>query len=199
MTLDKRFVLNALLQHNFFTAQKKGKEEVPPIFSSAAFTPAIARKLVAGKSRKADGYQGYDAVDYKLTRFNAVSRSSSIPHPTAYASLSLCIHDCWDKLDYIVKNPNSFIKPRKHSDGRVIIMDYEESLDKSRHHLRSTFGRRFIVHTDISNFFPSVYSHAISWASTGFSRAKKYKSRKYRSRWFNQLDERVRLTKRNET
>ena len=91
------------------------------------------------------------------------------------------------------------IRPREHSDGRIIIMDYEKSFEKTRRNLVKSFGRRFMVHTDIANFFPSVYSHAISWATVGFSHAKKHKSWKHKAEWFNQLDEKVRFTKRNET
>ena len=199
MSVDGDFVLRALLQHNFFPTQKKSKEELPPVFSSDAFTPDVANKLAAGKARKADGYQGYDAVEYKLTRFNGVARSCSIAHPMAHAQLALCIRDHWDKLDYVAKNKVSMIRPREHSDGRVIIMDYEKSFEKTRRTLVKSFGRRFIVHTDISNFFPSVYTHAIPWAAVGLPHAKKHKPPKYKSEWFNVLDEMVRLTKRNET
>ena len=199
MSVDRDFVLKALLQHNFLPIQKRGREELPPILSSESLSPDVARELVKGKARKAQGYVGYDAVDYKLTRFNGVSRSCSIPHPTAHAHLALCIHEHWDKLDYIAKNKNSMIRPCEHSDGRIIIMDYEKSFEKTRRNLAKSFGRRFLVHTDISNFFPSVYSHAIPWATVGFAHAKKNNSAKHKVEWFNQLDERVRLTKRGET
>lgn len=132
MSVDGDFVLRALLQHNYFPTQKKSKEELPPVLSSEAFTPAVAKKLAAGKTRKADGYQGYDAVEYKLTRFNGVARSCSIAHPMAHAQLALCIHEHWDKLDYVSKNKISMIRPREHSDGRIIIMDYEKSFEKTR-------------------------------------------------------------------
>lgn len=199
MSVDSDFLISALLQHNFFPTQKKNKEELPPVLCSESFTPDVARKLVAGKARKVNGYQGYDAVEYKLTRFNGVARSCAIPHPMAYAHLALCIHEHWDKLDYIIKNKNSLIRPCTHSDGRIIIMDYEKSFEKTQRNLAKSFGRRFLVHTDISNFFPSVYSHAIPWATVGFDHAKKHKPPKHKAEWFNQLDEKIRLTKRGET
>lgn len=169
------------------------------MFSSETFTPDIAKKLLAGKIRKSSDYQGYDSVDYQLTRFNGVSRSCTIPHPVGYADLVVCIHDSWDKLDYVSSNKNSLIRPREHKDGRLIIMDYERSFEKTKRTLRSSFGRRFMAHTDISNFFPSVYSHAVPWATVGFEHAKKHKGPKHKGEWFNQLDEKLRKTKRNET
>lgn len=196
MSLDKDIVLTGLLQHNFLPTQKKAREELPPIFSSISFTVDAARKLANGTRRTASGFQGYDAVDYRLTRFNGVSRSCSIPHPTAYANLSLCIHEHWDKIEYISSNDNSHIRPRQHTDGRILIMDYERSTEKTLRSLARSFGRRFIAHTDIANCFPSVYSHAIPWALVGIDHAKRHRSR---SEWFNQLDEKSRSLKRNET
>ncbi len=199
MSVDKDFVLSSLLQHNFLPMQKKDKEEMPPIFSSVTFTPETAKKILAGKMRKSSDYQGYDAVDYKLTRFNGVSRSCAIPHPAGYADLAHCLHDYWDKLDYITANTNSLIRPRQHGDGRLVIMDYERSFEKTARSLRASFGRRFMVNTDISNCFPSIYSHAVPWATVGFDHAKKHKPPKFKGEWFNQLDEKLRKLKRNET
>ena len=199
MSVDKDFVLAGLLQHNFLPMQKKAKEEMPPVFSSVTFTPEVAKKLVAGKPRKVEGYQGYDSVDYKLTRFNGVSRICSIPHPTGYAHLALCIHEHWDKLDYIAANKNSLIRPCHHTDGRLIIMDYEKSFEKTKRNLRGAFGRRFMAHTDVANCFPSIYTHAIPWATVGFDHAKKHAKPIHATEWFNQLDKKVRCLKRNET
>ena len=172
---------------------------MPPIFSSAAFTPIVAGALLSGKCRKSSDYQGYDSAEYKLTRFNGVSRSCSIPHPVAYADLALCIHDNWDKLDYIVRNKNSLIRPREHADGRLVVMDYERSIEKTTRSLQLAFGRRFVVHTDVANCFPSIYSHAVSWGLVGIDHAKKHKPPKYKAEWFNRLDEKLRQLKRNET
>ena len=199
MSVHKDFVLSSLLQHNFLPMQKRDKEEMPPIFSSETFTPAVAKMLVAGKIRKSSDYQGFDAVDYKLTRFNGVSRSCSIPHPVGYAALVHCIHQHWDKLAYVTTNKNSLIRPHAHEDGRLVIMNYEPPFAKTKRSLRASFGHRFMVHTDISNCFPSIYSHAVPWATVGFDHAKKYKPPAHKSEWFNLLDEKLRKLKRNET
>lgn len=197
MSVDKDFVLNALLRHNYLPMQKHDREEVPPVFSSESFLPNAACKLVQAQQR--NGSIGWDAIEYRLTRFNGVSRSLAIPHPLAYAHLCLCIHENWEHLDYIEKNETSLIRPHQHKDGRLIIMDYEESIEKAQRSANLGFGRRFLVHTDISNCFPSIYSHAIPWATVGFAHAKAHKPPKHKAEWFNQLDEKLRWMKRNET
>ena len=195
MSLEPDFVLEALLGENFLPAQSSDREELPPVLASSTFTPDVARSLVTNVHR--DAGLGYDSVEYKLTRFNGVPRISSILHPVAYAHLALCIHKNWDKLEYITENTNSMIVPRQHEDGRICSMGaYGGSLSDSTRILAMSFGKRFTAHTDISNFYPSIYSHAIPWALVGFNFAKKYRTR---GRWFNQLDENVRRTRRNET
>lgn len=198
MSVDKDFVLAALLQHNFLPAQSPDCEELPPILSSRSFSVKAARKLAASSGHRPKGYEGYDAVEYRLTRFNGVSRCCSIPHPTAYAKLALRIYEYWDKkLHFIADNEHSVIRPRHHSDGRIIIMDdYGTESTKASRNLTDSFGRRFFVRTDISNCFPSIYSHTIPWALVGMKTAKLNRDP---NEWFNQLDEKTRKLKRNET
>jgi len=201
MSVDKDFVLSALLQHNFFPVQSRDKDEMPPVFSSLLFTPEIARKLVRGNKRSSKDYPGYDAIDYRRTKFSGVYRNLSIPHPFAYADLSLCIHDNWHQLEYIATNKNSMIRPRRNRDGRLIIMYYKETAnkpinEKTEWHLRSAFGKRFMVNTDISSFFPTIYSHAIPWAIKGLKYAKGHRAT---TEWFNKFDAKLTSLKRNET
>jgi len=195
MTLDKNFVLDALIRWNYLPTQREAREELPPVFCAGHFTVEVAQELAKLDSRK----EGYDQVEYRLTRFNNVSRPLSLPHPLAHAKLCFAIHANWEQIEYIADNPSSGIKPQAHADGRLIIMDYEPTVAKSVRLLGHAFGKRFKIHTDISNCFPSIYSHAVPWALVGFPEAKSKKPPKFKAEWFNQLDENLRLTKRNET
>lgn len=192
MSLDKKFLLKALLQYNYFPSQKKNKEELPPTLNSKSLTPKISEKLVKLSYRKG----GYDQVEYKLTRYNNVPRPLSIPHPMTYAKLCQSLHDNWEKLEYITQTENSLIIPKEHNDGRIIVMDYENTKETIERHIKLSFNKKFYVNTDISNFFPSIYSHSIPWALVGFDTAKKERGTE---KWFNQIDFYQRLTKRNET
>ena len=167
MSIDKQFVLDALLQHNFMPHQKEEKEDVPPIITSDSFSETVAKSLVKIKESSSRKARGYDAVEYKLTRFNGVPRVLSIPHPKAYANLALSISNNWAQLEYIAKNSISKIIPQRHRDGRLIIMDYGNRFPKAQDALSLSFGYRYIVRTDISNFYPSIYSHSIPWALVG--------------------------------
>ena len=111
-------VLNGLLQHNFFPSQKELKEDLPPSISSQSFTKEIAELLIECPDSRAKS-MGYDCMEYKLTRFNGVSRLCSIPHPKPYAQLAYVIHHNWHHLEYIVRNSNSRMKPRSRWKGEL--------------------------------------------------------------------------------
>jgi len=194
LPVTSKLLLNALLRYNYLPFQKKDRGELPPVFSSVTFSPETAKKLIHAVQRK---NEGWDCVEYRLTRFNGVPRIVSIPHPLAYAHLCICLHDNWKSLRYIERNQQSEVRPKTHKDGRVIIMDYGELPEKNRHLVESSFARRFVVHTDIANCFPNIYSHAIPWATVGLAAAKTAKTNP--NTWFNQLDKKVRWCKRNET
>lgn len=193
-------VLKGLLQHNYLPTTRPGKEELPPIFTSESFTPDVARQLVeAERLANAKGRKGgYDQLEYRLTRFNSVSRLLSIPHPFAHAELCIELHEHWAKFAYISINQNSQIKPRPHDDGRLIVMTgYGGATGKSQRSLDSSFGKRYLVRTDIANCFPSIYSHAIPWALVGHESAKKNKLN--HDEWFNKIDKKFRASRRDET
>ena len=95
-------ILSALLQHNFLPQQKVDREELPPVFTSVSFSEPTAQSLVGKGTEFAKRQKdGYDVVEYKLTRFNGAVRTLSIPHPAAYANLALSISNNWNQLLYI--------------------------------------------------------------------------------------------------
>ena len=47
-------------------------------------------------------------------------------------------------------------------------------------------GKKYLVEADISNCFPSIYTHALSWALVGKSTAKK--TQRDKTLWYNKLD-----------
>ena len=193
MAVNRTFLLKALLQYNYFPLQRRNREEIPPPLNSTSLTPQIAKLIDALDCRKG----GYDQIKYKLTRYNNIPRILSIPHPIPYIKLSYEIFNNWNNLNYILNTNNSVIIPRSHSDGRIIIMDYEKSRKRIERHTKLSFKHKFYVYTDIANFYPSIYSHSITWALVGFTKAKKKRGK--RNLWFNKIDTYQRCIKRNET
>jgi hypothetical protein len=199
MAISKAQLLESLIRHNYFPAQKRTKEEMPPVFSTNSLILSVAKQIHDAKRRTSKNYAGYDFVEYKATKFNNVPRYFGIPHPKAQIDLAYVIASSWRLLKDATNSDQSYIKPRHHTDGRVFVMDYEQSYLKSIRHLDSSFNNHFFVKTDISSCFPSLYTHALPWALVGLDRAKKKKGPKWKRKWFNRLDEAARWQRRNET
>jgi hypothetical protein len=192
--LDYEFIKSALIRHNYFPYQRKNAEELPPVFSSEGLTDDLIETILDLPYKRKS--KGYDSISYRATRFNNISRPITIPHPKPYIDLVEALSRNWDKFNSIEKNPKSIIRPREHDDGRIIVMDYETTAEKIETRLRNSFGTKYVVHSDIKNFYPSIYSHSIPWALIGIEEAKKKRNRNF---WFNQIDQKIRRTNRCET
>ena len=122
---DKDYVYNALLRYNYLPLAGKEVDDIPfEVFSTEGFTPVIANELLQECQDTRRKVGGYDQIEYRLARFNNVTRLMHIPHPLSYAHLCKCISENWDKLKHICENKNSHLKPRKYdnaekNNGRV--------------------------------------------------------------------------------
>lgn len=207
---DKDYIYRGLLGYNYFPMVSQNRDGTPPVFSTVDFTPEVADEML---NQLKDRRKGYDQIEYRVNRFNNVTRLMQIPHPLPYARLCQCILKNWNKLKHICENPNSRLKPAKHDDKKVFKSIYNEASDYNENDFRVliienqnlsdlmsnvvlTRGKFYRVKVDISLFFPSIYTHSIPWALVGHSEAKANKSSR---KWYNQLDRYQRQIKRNET
>lgn len=211
--LDETYVYEALLQFNYFPMVRDKRDDISPFFNTQKLSVDIANNLCAHDVTGRQKNRGFDQIEYRGTRFNGAARLMHIPHPYPYTQLCECIRDNWDKLDYVHQNTRSQIKPIRHDDsrilvmkrydeaeeivsGRLVVMEKEQFPEDTERFLKLCSGASFKVEADVSSCFPSIYSHAIPWALVGHQAAKKDRER---TTWFNQLDEKQRQLKRNET
>lgn len=164
--LDDEYVTRALLQSQYFPHVKKDGEELPPIFSSKSFSMTAAERLRATKPKPMAW------VEFRTRRFDGLMRRLGIPHPVPYARLVLHIRDHWGDLVPRLESEHAQIRPTWHDDGRIIQMDYADPTEQHRQYTRLAQGKRYLVKADISNCFPSIYSHALDWALRGKDQAK---------------------------
>lgn len=193
MPISADYLQESLLRHSYFPYKRKSKEELPPVFTSRQLVPSVASKLVAKKHRT----DGYDQVDYLLTRHSNLPRVLSIPHPLPYCHLVQVLTDNISKLEYSFDNVISRIKPSVNGDNRLIQMDYDDGGFGNSIYLEYSFGKKFRVYTDITNCYPSIYTHAIPWALVGVKESKDNKTNK--AKWYNNIDYCQRMMKRGET
>lgn len=192
----KRLFYKALTRYNYFPNQKSSIGELPPVLSTRQFTPEVCEALAALNESDTRERSGYDVVTYNATRYNNAFRELSLIHPKPYSLFAKHLHDHWDKIEPFTTSESSIIKPEQHRDGRILVMNYEDPIEKTTRALSESFGKRFLVKADISNCFNSVYSHAIAWGLVGFDYAKQNRQQHL---WFNLVDKYQRKCKRNET
>ncbi len=200
LPLNKANLLKGLLQYNYFPRTHDHKEELPPIFSTVQFTPAVANKLNALSYR---GDKGYDVLPFRRTRHPNIPRVMSIPHPRAYAKLAQVIADNWDQyISQVCQSPNSQLEFEVQDDFRIIVHKYDHVAPDGEvedQNVSADFGKAYRVKTDIVNFYNSVYSHSLPWALAPGGHAEAKKNKKDKAIWYNQIDYCVMLCQRNET
>ncbi len=102
-------------------------------------------------------------LQHNLSRPGGLRRKLSIPNPVNYFRLArtfdsnsaaLAIH--WAQSPYSQTKPDAaFLGPRAIA---------RTSADRATARTRTRVGAKYLLQTDIAQFYPSIYSHAIPWA-----------------------------------
>jgi len=191
--LKKETVNQKLLDYGLFS------EKLTSIFTSRPFGK-WARKMGINIYKA----RSFSTLKYRLTRNNNAPRIIEIPHPIAYFRLCEQIKDTWTEIngkigeidDYAER---SMVIPKSNNLNKrlVSMMSYDKRDDEKFLILDKSAGKKFLVHADIANCYPSIYSHSISWALVGHQESKDNTDDK--DKWYNKLDFAVRSMQRNET
>jgi hypothetical protein len=119
--------------------------------------------------------------DYKISRI----------HIRKIDNTSKIFHLCYQELDDIDLHDYPELSVKHVFDmghKNFCIDDYPEPT--------LLIGKRYIVKADISNCFPSIYTHSLPWALVTKSHSK---GNRTDSEWFNQIDKETRSLKDGET
>ena len=175
-------------------------EKLPPIFDCSDF-------LTYCKTIKNQSFQDkwYSYVPYISMRNNNLPRSIGIPTPMSHELLCSCLRDNWTKIKahYQLTTANqkhivSRIHIRKmHETNALFIMNYKNWKTDGSPEPDLLIGKKYVVKADISQCYPSVYTHAIPWALVSKTIAKQNANDK--SQWYNLIDHYTQITKDGET
>ena len=193
--MDKDIVFEKLLCYGLFPERLEG------IFSSENF----GKWVIKNKGSLNIGNKHlFSLLSYKLTRNNNSPRFLSIPHPLGFIRLCKEIDKNWDKINEKFKDVSNYKKTSMiipnlfNKNKRLVSMaSYDQPAEKEQLQLDKQFGKKYFVRADISNFFPSIYTHSISWALVGKNEAKT--NRHEESCWYNKLDKCIRNLQDGET
>lgn len=186
-------ILKGLLAYGLFA------EKIPPILSGKSFYDYYIQAGEPSFEKK-----GKEYIRYESMRNVNIPRILSIPNPFVYANLCKCISRNWGELqsffEILLKNQThkvSRIHLRKMKDRNELFeMNYNHSNNDGDPCEDIIIRNKYKVEADISNCFPSIYTHSIAWAILGKKVAKKEKGE---DQWCNDLDRCVRNVKNEET
>ena len=84
-----------------------------------------------------------------------------------------------------------------NKNGRLFSMSsYDKDPQQEHTQIIKQFGKKYFVYADISDYYPSIYTHSIGWALVGKKLAKTNQKNKV---WYNQLDKLCRDVQDGET
>jgi hypothetical protein len=134
-----------------------------------------------------------------------------IPNPLHYSKLSSTLIEHWTEIsEHINKSKLSASKPiidKKHS--RYVREESKTFAEFKERCIEISFDRVYQLKLDISNYYPTIYTHSIPWALHGIENAKKSINKKGKEHkedplyfWGlcgNEIDERLRHSQSNQS
>lgn len=165
-------------------------KELPPIFTTSAFaayvtaTPPGALPPTPGRRT----HQTRPATHY-LARPDGQRRRLQVPTPFAYLAVSDLVVQNWNDVEiHCRRSPYSLSTPIIDLAGNRSVRPQADGSDLALHRARVRATAKFVLKTDISRFYSSVYTHAIPWALLGKAASKQNR----RGGFANDLDEKLR-------
>lgn len=174
-------------------------DKIPNFLSSKDFFEFCKNKNPQFKQKE------FLYIKYENMRNINVPRLLAIPNPFAYYKQCKILQDYWKNIKNHFKDKTanneykvSRIHIRKRLNTKSIFeMNYKTYKKDGNPEQKIIIGKKYLVKADISNCFPSIYTHSISWALVGKQTAKQNQHNKLKP--YNKIDERTRWLNNNET
>jgi len=194
--IDDEELYNGLLAYGLFS------EKLPPVFSSEnykEYCDTLNDNINSKNFLNGDyGYMIFDVI-----RNTNVPRTLGIPNPIGYYKLCKILEKNWEMIKEHFKKYTSDgkykisrIHIRKIQGNKSLFeMNYNNWRIDGTPELDLLLGTKYIVHADISNCFPSVYTHSLPWALVGKQIAKTNRNKD----WYNDIDKACSGIKNGET
>ena len=136
--------------------------ELPPLFGSETFV-AVTKATALPESMTKAKAEWTQPTHHNLARVGGLRRRLTVPNPinffrlaTAFDKNSAALVAEWEK------SPYSQTTPKISTSGQRGISN--ESADRATAKAYSRVGAKYLLRADISQFYPSIYTHTIPWA-----------------------------------
>lgn len=114
---------------------------------------------------------------YKISRIHIRKRTDN----HGLFEMNYDLFDAPNEYDQIPTVPEN-----QNSDSSLFQMNYKNWKEDGDPILDYSLGKKYVVKTDITQCFPSIYTHSIPWALVGKNNAKM--NRRDNSKWYNKID-----------
>jgi hypothetical protein len=145
-------------------------KELPPPFNTKTFgtfsgtTSATVLELDTTKRGIKKNHVSRPST-HNLARSGTLRRKLTIPNPVNQYQVARAVVDGWKSLKSLcLTSPFSLTTPRysKHGARAINPKSDFDALPVAR--ARSRVASRYLLTTDLSQFYPSIYTHSIPWA-----------------------------------
>lgn len=155
-----------------FNTEKLGSEALSIDNSFFSFKKKMSKKKRAKIERKET-----QCIYFTVPKVGLRRRIFGIPNPMHQIELSKIIAFKWQDIQNIYSDSKiSASIPIKDPEGKkAIITKYKYELFKEKC-IDASFNKIFELKTDIAKYFPSIYTHSISWAIHTKEKAKLYRN-----------------------
>lgn len=141
--------------------------ELPPPFTSETFAASAVAFAKKWDPKKIRNFWTVPE-SYSIPRYGDARRKLAVVNPINQLHVAHLIAVNWaDIKARLVRSKGTEFKPEfsRALSGRAITGVDFDSVARHRARLLSTYGR--YVKTDITRFYPSIYTHSIAWAILG--------------------------------
>jgi hypothetical protein len=137
--------------------------ELPPAFSTASFGQVVATQYASLPSVFTSATLNTNLLKHSFTRVGIFRRPLGIPNPLSFVLLAKEIADSWTNISsHIQQSPYSLSMPI--ASGKRAIKPKHDMSDPLERRLEIRTGAKFCLRVDISQCYPSLYTHSIPWA-----------------------------------
>lgn len=152
-----------LLKYGYFPIQ------LPPAFNTDSFAEKINRFEGSWNAQKTPKTR---SEKYSVARSSFYRRGTSILNPIGYYYISKEVSKHWAKIEkHYRKSSISLSKPKISAGIRAIEISKFNELYEAK--VNRSSGYKFALITDVTSYFPTIYTHSIPWALHTKSIAKK--------------------------
>lgn len=145
--------------------------EAPPPFSTAK----LANLLERDRSAVPTAAGRTQCVRHNLARPGGFRRPLQVPNPRTFVRLAEVFESQWATIQAHVRaDPISMSRPVLTRRLERAVRPRFKIGERARLRPRDWRGQRFVLKTDVSQFYSSLYTHSIPWALEGKRNAKQH-------------------------